>query len=119
MLKVRLGTIPAIRTDATSWRRPIPMRRTLDAPLRTLVATMLAGATLLAAAGVAGAATLRLTTPYPAIVADPGGRARFPLSISASAATTVRPAGAALPPGWKKTFPSGGRTVVPGLELDY
>ena len=87
------------------------MRRTLDAPLRTLVATMLAGATLLAAAGVAGAATLRLTTPYPAIVADPGGSARFPLSISASAATTVRLDVASLPPGWKTTFRGGGSIV--------
>src|SRR3990172_3959137 len=111
MLNVRLGTIPAIRTDSTRWRRPIHMRRTLDALLRILVAAMLAGATLLAAAGVAGAATLRLTTHYPAIVADPGGSARFPLSISASAATTVRLDVASLPPGWKTTFRGGGSIV--------
>src|SRR3970282_802646 len=74
MLTVNLGTTPAIRKDSTRWGRPIHMRRTLDALLRTFVAAMLAGATLLAAAGVAGAGTLRLNTPYPALGAHPRRR---------------------------------------------
>ena len=87
------------------------MRRTIDALLRTVVAALLAASTLLTNPGAAGAATLSLTTTYPAIVVDAGGTARFPLSISASRATTVGLRVTSAPTGWKTTFRGGGSII--------
>src|SRR3990172_2473614 len=106
MLNVRLGTIPAIRTDSTRWRRPIHMRRTLDALLRTFVAAMLAGATLLAAAGPRGGGWRGDAAPDHAL---PGDRRR---------SGRQRPL-PALDLGQRRDDRAPGRRVVaPGLEDD-
>lgn len=87
------------------------MRRPIPALLRTSLAASLAATMLLAAVGAVGAASLTLTTPYPAVVADAGGSASFPLTLKASSATTVRLSVSQAPDGWTTTLRGGGSIV--------
>ncbi len=61
------------------------------------------------AAQAADAVTV--TTPYPAVVADPGGTARFPLTIDARSAGTVALEATGVPTGWTASFRGGGSIV--------
>jgi uncharacterized membrane protein len=103
-----------------------PMRRLLPALLRTGLAAGLAAASALTAAGAAGAATLTLTTTFPAIVADAGGSAHFALTLKTGSATTVKLTVPTAPDGWTTTLRGGGSIVdavyvegtAPALELE-
>jgi len=89
------------------------MRRSVPALLRTGLAVGLAAMSALTAAGAAGAATptLSLTTPYPAVVADAGGSASFPLTLKAGSPTTVTLSVKDAPSGWTTSLRGGGSIV--------
>lgn len=62
--------------------------------------------------GIARAqAGLELTTPYPAVRAQPGATASFPLTLTASATVRVDLALAGVPEGWTATLRGGGNEV--------
>ena len=67
------------------------------------------------AAQAADAVTV--TTPYPAVVADPGGTARFPLTIDARSAGTVALEATGVPAGWTTSFRGGG-SIVSAVYVD-
>ncbi|MGH2407675.1 MAG: NEW3 domain-containing protein [Candidatus Limnocylindrales bacterium] len=87
------------------------MRRILPALLRSGLAAGLAASTALSAAGVVGAATLTLTTPYPSIVADAGSSPTFTLTLGAPNGTTVKVSVPKAPDGWTTTLRGGGSIV--------
>jgi uncharacterized membrane protein len=55
--------------------------------------------------------TVTLTTPYPAVVADPGGSVRFSIAIDADRAGTVALEATGAPTGWTTSFRGGGSLV--------
>ena len=60
----------------------------------------------------AGAATgLTVTTPYPAVVVEPGGTASFKLDIAVDTARTVSLKANGVPDGWTARFRGGGLVV--------
>ncbi len=70
------------------------------------------------AAPLAGAAEgLTVTTPFPAVVAEPGGTASFKLTIDVAAARRVDLEATGLPEGWTARFRGGGQ-VVDGAFVD-
>jgi uncharacterized membrane protein len=70
------------------------------------------------AAPLAGAAEgLTVTTPFPAVVAEPGGTASFKLTIDVAAARRVDLEATGLPEGWTARFRGGGQ-VVDGAYVD-
>ncbi len=99
-----------------------PGRSRLAARAALLLASLglLAGpmAPLAAAAG-----SLTLTTPFPAIVAEPGSTASFKLTIAATTAGDVSLKTENAPSGWTARFTGGGLTidsayVTPGKPVD-
>jgi len=67
---------------------------------------------LLPLGAVAQAAdTVTVTTPYPAVVADPGGSVRFPLTIDTASAGTIALEATGVPAGWTASFRGGGSLV--------
>jgi uncharacterized membrane protein len=70
------------------------------------------------AAPLAGAAEgLTVTTPFPAVVAEPGGTASFKLTIDVATARRVDLEATGLPEGWTARFRGGGQ-VVDGAFVD-
>jgi len=59
--------------------------------------------------GAAGGLTV--TTPYPAIVVEPGSTANFELTVAANAGTTVSLSADGVPTGWTTRFLGAGTTV--------
>jgi len=60
---------------------------------------------------VGAAGGLTVTTPYPAIVVEPGSTASFDLTVEANAGTTVSLAADGVPSGWTTRFLGAGTTV--------
>jgi uncharacterized membrane protein len=60
---------------------------------------------------VGAAGGLAVTTPYPAIVVEPGTTANFDLTVEATAGTTVSLAADGVPSGWTTRFLGSGTTV--------
>jgi uncharacterized repeat protein (TIGR01451 family) len=60
---------------------------------------------------VGAAGNLTVTTPYPAIVVEPGSTANFELAVEAPAGTTVSLAADGAPSGWTTRFLGSGTTV--------
>ncbi len=82
--------------------------------LASRVALVLGLAGLLAGpvAPITGAAGgLSVTTPYPAIVVEPGSTANFDLTVDATAGTTVSLSADGVPSGWTTRFLGAGTTV--------
>ena len=55
---------------------------------------------------------LTVTTPYPAVVADPGGTVRLPLTIDGSTKGTIALEATGAPTGWTTSFRGGGSLVT-------
>ena len=66
---------------------------------------------------VTAASGLTLTTPFPAIVAEPGTTASFKLSIDVATARRVDLKAAGVPDGWTARF-RGGALTVEGVYVD-
>jgi uncharacterized membrane protein len=72
----------------------------------------------LAGAGPAGAAdSIRVTTPYPAVVVAPDTKVTFDISIDTDDAGRVDVAVTGVPTGWTATLRGGGN-VIDGVETD-
>jgi uncharacterized repeat protein (TIGR01451 family) len=54
---------------------------------------------------------LQLTTPFPAVVADPGGTARFTVTVTTETPDRVNLSVANAPDGWTTTLRGGGSTI--------
>ena len=55
---------------------------------------------------------LTVTTPYPAVVADPGGTVRLPLTIDGNTTGTIALEATGAPTGWTTSFRGGGSLVT-------
>ena len=55
---------------------------------------------------------LTVTTPYPAVVADPGGTVRLPLTIDGTTTGTIALEATGAPSGWTTSFRGGGSLVT-------
>ena len=93
---------------------PSRSRRAARAAMLLGVLGVLAGpvAPLVAAAGV-----VTVTTPFPAIVAEPGSSATFKLTLSVPSAQRVDLKAEGVPTGWTARFQGGGN-VVDGAYVD-
>lgn len=79
--------------------------------LRSLGLAVLAVALPVGLAAQAAEA-LTVTTPYPAVVADPGGTVRLPLTIDGSTTGTIALEATGAPAGWTTSFRGGGSLVT-------
>lgn len=79
--------------------------------LRSLGLAVLAVALPIGLAAQAADA-LTVTTPYPAVVADPGGTVRLPLTIDGSTKGTINLEATGAPTGWTTSFRGGGSLVT-------
>ena len=66
---------------------------------------------------VAAAGGVTVTTPFPAIVAEPGSSATFKLTLGVSSAQRVDLKAEGVPTGWTARFQGGG-SVVDGAYVD-
>jgi len=66
---------------------------------------------------VAAAGVVTVTTPFPAIVAEPGSSATFKLTLSVPSAQRVDLMAEGVPTGWTARFQGGGN-VVDGAYVD-
>jgi uncharacterized membrane protein len=70
-----------------------------------------------AASAVGAAGGLTVTTPFPAVVVDPGSTASFTLTINVPSAERVDLSTTGLPSGWTARFKGGG-LIVDGVFVD-
>jgi len=89
-------------------------RRAAAGRLLSLVGLLVA---LLAPAGAVSAASLTLTTPYPAVAVAPGSKVSFELTVKPPTAQQVRLQVGSVPAGWTATLRGGGY-VVDGVYAD-
>ena len=78
--------------------------------LRAAAAALLLALTVAPAAALAQG-PLELTTPYPAVVADPGATAKFPIFVITEVAERVDLTIVSQPEGWDVVLRGGGSTV--------
>lgn len=91
-------------------------RRRRRAPIVGLIAILVGLASLLVPAGAA-AASLSITTPYPAVAVAPGSKVSFELTVKPPTAELVRLRVGDVPAGWSATLRGGGY-VVDGVYAD-
>jgi uncharacterized membrane protein len=85
--------------------------------VRLAVAGGLGGLILAGPAPVAGATTLVVSTPYPAVAVEPGATASFDVTVTTDTRERVDLSIDGLPDGWKATLRGGG-FVVDGVFTD-
>ena len=94
-----------------------PTSRSLIAGRLALLLGLLAIAAGPAVPIVTAASGLTVTTPFPAIVAEPGTTASFKLSVDVTTARKVDLKTAGVPDGWTAKFRGGGLTIE-GVYVD-
>lgn len=96
-------------------RRPLRSRHAGPVSTLLILASLLAGAA--APATVLAAHGLELSTPFPAVVVEPGGSAEFSIRIAVAEARRVDLEVDGLPDGWTASFRGGG-LVIDGVFVD-
>ena len=89
-------------------RRPRLLGRTARAVLLVGLLGLLAGPAAPLATAAGG---LTITTPFPAVVAEPGSTASFALTIDVPSAQRVDLKTTGVPQGWTARFRGGGLTI--------
>ena len=96
-------------------RRPLRSRHAGPVSTLLILASLLASAA--APATVLAAHGLELSTPFPAVVVEPGGSAEFSIRIAVTEARRVDLEVDGLPDGWTASFRGGG-LVIDGVFVD-
>ncbi len=105
------GPLGATPTDGVTRARIAGARR-----LGVLLASFLVLGALIAPASV-GAASLQLSTPYPAVAVSPGAKVSFDLTVRTDSVVRVNLSIGAVPTGWSAVLRGGGY-VVDGVMSD-
>jgi uncharacterized membrane protein len=80
--------------------------------MRLVRALLAAAVATIAIAPVALAQSLTITTPFPAVFADPGGTAEFSVTVTTEAPERVDLSVVSQPDGWTTTMRGGGSTIA-------
>lgn len=80
--------------------------------MRFVRALLAAAVATIAIAPAALAQGLTITTPFPAVVADPGGTAEFNVTVTTAAPERVDLSVSSQPEGWTTTLRGGGSTIA-------